>query len=108
MRNVYLVTLFVAVLIVSIFGFRGGIFTAPPIDVFPEWAFPGMKRQPKFRPQSSSVFFADGRADRMPPAGVVQTDAPTAFATASDRTVVQLYLNAQFTAGKNAQGAFAP
>src|SRR5882757_3825886 len=66
MRNVYLITAFVGVLIFSIFGLRGTKFTSPPIDVFPEWAFPSMRKQPKFRPQSSSEFFADGRADRMP------------------------------------------
>ena len=66
MRHVYLVTAFVCVLLVSIFGFRGAKFTSPPIDVFPEWAFPGMKYQPKLRPQSESKFFADGRADRAP------------------------------------------
>jgi len=71
MRHVYLVTLFVAALLVSILGLRGVAFTSPPMDVFPEWAFPGMKYQPKFRPQSSSEFFADGRADRMPPANTV-------------------------------------
>ena len=107
MRNVYLVTLFLVVVIVSAFGFRGQIFTSPPIDVFPEWAFPGMKRQPKFRPQSASLFFADGRADRLPPPGVVQADAPTAFATARERTADQNYLNEQFNRGKNAQGQFA-
>jgi mono/diheme cytochrome c family protein len=37
------------------------------MDVFPEWAFPGMKHQPKLRPQAESKFFADGRADRLPP-----------------------------------------
>lgn len=66
MRNVYLVTAFACVLLVSVFGFRGTPFTSPPIEVFPEWAFPGMKHQPKFRPQSESKFFADGRADRVP------------------------------------------
>ncbi len=66
MRNVYLVTLFVVVLAVSVLGFRGQTFTTPPWDVFPEWAFPGMKHQPKLRPQAESAFFADGRADRMP------------------------------------------
>ena len=71
MRNVYLVTAFVVVLAVSILGFRGTKFTQPPMDVFPEWAFPGMKRQPKPRPQGESNFFADGRADRPLPAGVV-------------------------------------
>ena len=71
MRHVYLITLFVCVLVVSILGFRGSIFTAPPLDVFPEWAFPSMEHQPKFRPQSASTFFADGRADRVPPAHTV-------------------------------------
>ena len=67
MRHVYLITLFVCVLLVSILGFRGTKFTAPPLDVFPEWAFPSMEHQPKFRPQSASAFFADGRSDRVPP-----------------------------------------
>lgn len=67
MRQVYLITLFVVVLVVSLLGFRGQIFTKPPIDIFPEWAFPSMEHQPKPRPQSASTFFADGRADRLPP-----------------------------------------
>ena len=71
MRNVYLVTLFVCVLVVSILGFRGTPFTLPPMDVFPDWAFPGMRHQPKQRPQSESKFFADGRADRVPPVHTV-------------------------------------
>jgi len=71
MRNVYLVTLFVCVLGVSILGFRGTTFTAPPIDLFPDWAFPGMEVQPKHRPQSANAFFADGRSDRTPPARTV-------------------------------------
>jgi mono/diheme cytochrome c family protein len=66
MRHVYLATAFVGVLLFSIFGLRGTKFTSPPIDVFPEWAFPGMKYQPKVRPQAASQFFADGRADRAP------------------------------------------
>ena len=71
MRNVYLATLFVCVLGVSILGFRGTTFTAPPIDLFPDWAFPGMEVQPKHRPQAASAFFADGRSDRTPPARTV-------------------------------------
>ncbi len=94
MRYVYLVTLFVVVLTVSILGFRGRRFTAPPMDVFPEWAFPAMRKQPKFRPQSASDFFADGRADRMPPAGVVRADQPV-------RNDDHLYY------GKMADGSFA-
>ena len=75
MRNVYLVTAFLVVLTISLLGFRGTRFTNPPMDVFPEWAFPGMKRQPKVRPQGESQFFADGRADRPLPAGVVSRGA---------------------------------
>jgi cytochrome c553 len=94
MRNVYLVTLFLCVLAVSILGFRGSTFTAPPLDLFPDWAFPGMEVQPKFRPQSASAFFADGRADRTPPArtvarGMLRDDDHLHF-------------------GKTAAGAFAP
>jgi len=74
MRNVYLVTAFAVVLAVSLLGFRGTKFTNPPMDVFPEWAFPGMKRQPKPKPQGESRFFADGRADRPLPAGVVSRE----------------------------------
>ncbi len=74
MRNVYLITAFAVVLLVSLFGFRGSLFTSPPIDVFPEWAFPGMKRQPKPKPQGESKFYADGRADRPLPVGVVSRD----------------------------------
>ena len=74
MRNVYLATAFLVVLAVSVLGLRGTKFTNPPMDVFPEWAFPGMKRQPKPRPQGESRFFADGRADRPLPAGVVSRD----------------------------------
>ena len=72
MRHVYLVTFFVVVLGVSILGLRGTKFTSAPMDVFPEWAVPGMKHQPKPYAQGPSAFFADGRADRMPVAGAVQ------------------------------------
>jgi mono/diheme cytochrome c family protein len=79
MRHVYLVTLFVCVLGVSILGFRGTTFTKPPLDQWPEWGFPSMEHQPKLRPQSENKFFADGRADRHPPAktvarGMLRTD----------------------------------
>ena len=63
MRHVYLVTLFVCVLLVSILGLRGSKFTLPPLDQWPEWAFPSMENQPKLRPQSVNKFFADGRTD---------------------------------------------
>ena len=93
MRYVYLVTAFVVVLTVSLLGFRNGTFTSPPMDVFPEWAFPGMKRQPKYKPQAASPFFADGRADRPIPGGTV--------ARGDLRADDQLYL------GKNTDGSWA-
>ena len=93
MRHVYLLTAFVCVLVVSILGLRGTIFTSPPNDVFPEWAFPGMKHQPKPYSQGSSRFFADGRADRMPVPGTV-------MASAALRADDRLYL------GKNPDGSF--
>jgi mono/diheme cytochrome c family protein len=93
MRHVYLVTLFVVVLTVSILGFRGTLFTSAPMDVFPEWAFPGMKHQPKPYSQGTSAFFADGRADRVPVAGTVQRG--------------MLRENDHLNHGKNADGSFA-
>ncbi|HVW20691.1 MAG TPA: cytochrome c [Opitutaceae bacterium] len=74
MRNVYLVTVFAFLLLVAFLGFRGRISTKPPMDVFPEAIFPGMKYQQKFRPQSADPFFADGRADRPPVPGTVPSD----------------------------------
>jgi mono/diheme cytochrome c family protein len=76
MRTVYLVTAFLVVLTVSVLGFRGTPFTSPPLDVFPDWLFPGMKHQPKLKPQGPSAFFADGRADRLPPPGTVPYSQP--------------------------------
>lgn len=66
MRYVYYVFLFVCVLTVSIFGLRGSLSNKPPLEVFPD-----MDRQPKYKAQGSSAFFADGRSDRPLPAGVV-------------------------------------
>jgi mono/diheme cytochrome c family protein len=71
MRHVYLITLFACVLFVSILGLRGTKFVKPPLDQWPEWAFPSMEHQPKPRPQSESRFFADGRNDRVPPARTI-------------------------------------
>ncbi len=66
MRYAYLVFALICVLTVSVLGFRGSITGKAPLEVFPD-----MDRQPKFRPQAPSAFFADGRADRVPPPGVV-------------------------------------
>ncbi|MGC4073199.1 MAG: cytochrome c [Nibricoccus sp.] len=66
MRYAYLVLALAVVGTVSIFGFRGSISTKPPLEVFPD-----MDRQAKYKAQAASPFFADGRADRPLPAGVV-------------------------------------
>ena len=66
MRYLYYTTAFLVVLTISIAGFRGRRSTQPPVEVFPD-----MDRQAKYRPQAESKFFADGRADRPLPAGVV-------------------------------------
>lgn len=66
MRYVYLVFGFCVLLVLSVAGFRGATFTKPPIEIFPD-----MDRQPKYKAQSVSAFFADGRTDRPLPANVV-------------------------------------
>ena len=58
MRTVYLITAFALVLTLSVFGLRGRRFVQPPMDVFPEWAFPGMKYQPKLTQQVASAFLS--------------------------------------------------
>jgi cytochrome c553 len=99
MRNVYLLTLFAVILTVSLLGFRGRTFTHPPMDVFPEWLFPGMKEQPKLVQQTASKFFADGRSDRAAPPNTV----PASFGPAPQplRDDDFLYL------GKAPDGSFA-
>jgi mono/diheme cytochrome c family protein len=88
MRYAYLVLALVVVGSVSILGFRGSVTTKPPLEVFPD-----MDRQAKYKPQAASPFFADGRADRPLPAGVVSRG--------NLRTDDHLYL------GKTADGRFA-
>lgn len=99
MRYAYLVLAFLVVLVLSLAGFRGRVFTDAPLDVFPEFAFPGMKYQPKYKAQSASKFFADGRTDRPLPAGVV----PSAHGFAGQ----PLKADDHLYQGKTAAGAFA-
>jgi mono/diheme cytochrome c family protein len=99
MRHLYLITALSVVLIVSVLGFRGRTFTHPPMDVFPEWLFPGMKYQPKLTQQTESAFFADGRSDRVPPAHTVASSyGPAGQPLRSDDFLYQ---------GKLADGSFA-
>jgi len=88
MRYLYLSTFLLAVLVVSVLGFRGTPSTRPPIELFPD-----MDHQAHLKPQSSSAFFTDRRADRPIPAGTVARD--------DLRDDDHLYL------GKNADGTWA-
>jgi cytochrome c553 len=99
MRNLYLSTAFAIVLTISILGFRGKTFTKPPMDVFPEWLFPGMKYQPKLTQQTASAFFADGRSDRVAPEHTVASSFGPAGSPLRDDDF--LYL------GKLPDGTFA-
>jgi len=74
MRYAYITLAILCVVLVALFGFRGTTFTAPPRQVLPNALFPQMTIQAKYKPQSTSRFFADGRADRPLPAGVVSRD----------------------------------
>ncbi len=66
MRYAYLTLALVVALTVSVMGLRGTKSTKPPLEVFPD-----MDRQRKFKAQAENKLFADGRADRPIPAGVV-------------------------------------
>ncbi len=84
MRFAYYTLAFVVVLLLSVMGFRGSFSTRPPIEVFPD-----MDHQAKYKPQATSKFFADGRADRPIPAGAVPfgrsaAQADPAFLKADD------------------------
>lgn len=62
MRYVYVIFILLVITAVSILGFRGTPFKKPPLEIFPD-----MDHQPKYKPQSPSLFFADGRTDRPVP-----------------------------------------
>ncbi len=49
-----------------LFGLRGGKFSNRPLMIFFDMDF-----QPRYRAQGESEFFADGRAQRQPPAGTI-------------------------------------
>jgi mono/diheme cytochrome c family protein len=66
MRYAYYAIALLVIAVVSIAGFRGCTSSRTPIEIFDD-----MKRQPKYKAQSSSSFFADGRADRPVPPNTV-------------------------------------
>ncbi len=70
MRQFFLIYVFLVVLVLVVFGFRGCQTGKPPLEVFPD-----MDRQNKFHEQGKTSFFDDGRTDRQPVAGAVPTVA---------------------------------
>jgi cytochrome c5 len=66
LRGFFVIFLLCTIAILAVFGFRGQVSTAPPLEVFPD-----MVRQMKVRAQAPLDFFADGRGPRLPVAGTV-------------------------------------
>ena len=66
LRGFFVIFLLCIIAIIAVFGFRGQISTAPPLELFPD-----MVRQMKVRAQAPLDFFADGRGPRLPVAGTV-------------------------------------
>lgn len=66
MRYFFLSLALVVVAILAIAGFRGQTTTNRPIEIFPD-----MDHQAKFRPQSTSDFYANGSAARPPIEGTI-------------------------------------
>ncbi len=73
MRIFFAIFAFSLLALLSILGFRGATSDRPPIEIFPD-----MVRQSKYKAQSHSEFFEDGRTDRPVPPGTVhrQYDNP--------------------------------
>lgn len=61
--------------VIAIAGFRGSFTQRTPIELFPD-----MDRQPKYKSQTPSPLFPEGRVDRIPPYGTIpfhiSTDQP--------------------------------
>ena len=66
LRYFFIAFVLITVAIVSLAGFRGTKFSEPPVQIFPD-----MKVQPRYDPQHTSEFFADGNAARKPVSGTI-------------------------------------
>ncbi|MDX6766848.1 MAG: cytochrome c [Candidatus Methylacidiphilales bacterium] len=66
MRYFFFIFLVLVITVLAVFGFRGAKTTRTPVEIFND-----MDHQAKFKSQTSSAFFADGRGDRLPVAGTV-------------------------------------
>ena len=70
LRYIFFGVLLLVASVLLIAGFRGDRFKNPPIEIFPD-----MVRQPKYKAQAETDFFADGRIDRALPSGTVPLQA---------------------------------
>jgi len=70
MKYFFLIYLAVALLVVSLLGFRGDKFTSAPFELLPD-----MDHQDKLKAQKPSGFFLDGMGARKPVAGTVPRNA---------------------------------
>lgn len=75
MKQFLVIYVFLLVLVLSTFGFRGCKSSRPPLEIFQD-----MDRQAKIHPQGVNPFFADNRGDRPPVPGTV----PFAASSQSD------------------------
>lgn len=66
MKYFFLSITFLAIIVVSAAGFRGGKSELPPLEIFPD-----MDNQAKVKFQAASGFFADGNGARLPVAHTV-------------------------------------
>jgi hypothetical protein len=69
MRYFLLIFVICTVMVVAIAGKRGSLSRRPPIELFAD-----MNRQPKLRPQTPDMFFADGKASREPIPGTISRE----------------------------------
>ena len=69
-RTTFYGALALVVSILAIAGLRGVRFSEPPIQIFDD-----MKQQARYKAQSESSFYQDGRSDRAPVAGSVPFEA---------------------------------
>ena len=65
-KYVVIILFALTVVTVSILGLRGLMFRDPPLQLFDD-----MVDQPKYKSQSQSAFFPDGRTMRLPPLGTL-------------------------------------
>lgn len=93
MRYFFFAFLVTVVSLVAILGFRGQKTQRTPFEIFND-----MDHQAKFKSQSESRFFADGRADRAPVPGTIPASVPVGE-NASDSYYATGLINGNFGDG---------